>query len=397
MAFENRELADIREQDIVQLVEVDRWPEDERLDYKEALPGGSTSEKKDFLRDVCALANAGGGHIIYGVREERGPDGRGNGVPEEICGLGTANPDTEKMRLMSMIAQGLEPRLHGAGVQALQVRGELVIILHVPRSWNSPHMVTFEQDSRFYLRHGTQKMRMNVGQVRDAFLEGLSRGHRVRAFRADRLGDIMAGETPVRLPERPKVVIHLVPMDLDKGLDLEPCASAHRLDDRQHSSVLLTYRHNFDGMVAHYANCASYVQVFRDGAIESVDTESWGYPRKEKERWVDGAYFEQETKGWVSRSLQAQRRLGVAPPVFLMLSLLGVRDHILSGGRGTEHWLSTERYNRIREQNLLLPDIMIDDLDCDVESMIRPALQMVWNACGYEESPIKQGNDGNVQ
>ena len=62
-------------------------PESPTLEYKEALPGRADGERKEFLADVSALANTSGGVIIFGIREERDPEGRKTGTPESLIGL----------------------------------------------------------------------------------------------------------------------------------------------------------------------------------------------------------------------------------------------------------------------------------------------------------------------
>ena len=42
------------------------------LDYKETLPGNSDTDKKEFLFDVSSFANAAGGDLVYGIKEEDG-------------------------------------------------------------------------------------------------------------------------------------------------------------------------------------------------------------------------------------------------------------------------------------------------------------------------------------
>ncbi len=59
--------ADIRLQHIEDLIE-HQVPESRNLEFKRQLPGNSDSEKKEFLADVTAMANSGGGDIVYGMR-----------------------------------------------------------------------------------------------------------------------------------------------------------------------------------------------------------------------------------------------------------------------------------------------------------------------------------------
>ncbi|HEX4144691.1 MAG TPA: RNA-binding domain-containing protein [Pirellulales bacterium] len=57
------------------------------IDYKEFRIGTKDSEKKEFLFDLCALGNAGGGDLVIGVAEERDSNGNTTGLPKEIVGI----------------------------------------------------------------------------------------------------------------------------------------------------------------------------------------------------------------------------------------------------------------------------------------------------------------------
>jgi Putative DNA-binding domain len=113
------------------------------LDFKAEAIGGGDREKREFLADVCAFANAAGGDLILGVKEE-------DGTAKEVCGIDIANPDEEKQSLVNLIRDGLEPRYSGLDMKWLpmsETRG--VMILRVPRSWSAPHRVTFIKDMKF--------------------------------------------------------------------------------------------------------------------------------------------------------------------------------------------------------------------------------------------------------
>ncbi len=86
MAFEGLKIEDINEAEISSLKE-NQVPEDRHLDYKRDLPAkGNDKEKRDFLGNISALANAGGGHLVFGIEEK-------SGVPSSMPGIQEENPD----------------------------------------------------------------------------------------------------------------------------------------------------------------------------------------------------------------------------------------------------------------------------------------------------------------
>jgi len=68
----------INKDDIEELVESQR-PESNELDYKRALP--PKDQITEFLKDVASMANASGGHLIYGISEKENKSDRTYGYP----------------------------------------------------------------------------------------------------------------------------------------------------------------------------------------------------------------------------------------------------------------------------------------------------------------------------
>lgn len=217
-------LRDIRLEDLQRLV-VNKVPESRSLEYKQALPGNTDSEKKEFLADVSAFANAIGGDLLYGVTEAR-EDNKTTGIAESVDGLPSVNTDHETRRLENIVRDGLQPRL--PGVQFRWVDGAQkgpVLIIRVPRSWAGPHMVVFQQHGRFYRRNAAGKSALDVFELRQAFLGSGSISERAREFRAERVGRLVAGDTPVVLEGDRLIGVHFVPHAAFAGGLISTCCS----------------------------------------------------------------------------------------------------------------------------------------------------------------------------
>jgi len=89
--------------------------------------------------------------------------------------------------------------------------------------------------------------------------------------------------------------------------------------------------------------------------------------------------------------LALQERLGVDPPVLVMLTLLGVR-----GYRMTVSPPDFDAGTPIDRDDLVVPEILFEDYETDPQAVagrMRPAFDAVWNACGFARSP-NYGLDG---
>ena len=87
MPLSNKPLESLEKSDLQSLVE-NQVPEGKTIDYKQALPGKSDSDKREFLADVSSFANAVGGNLIYGIKEE-------SGVPVEVSGLNIIDSEAD--------------------------------------------------------------------------------------------------------------------------------------------------------------------------------------------------------------------------------------------------------------------------------------------------------------
>jgi predicted HTH transcriptional regulator len=182
------------------------------IEYKEALPGGSESERKEFLADVSSFANSAGGDIVYGIRERRDDEGRPTGIPEAIVGTAATNPDGEQLRLDNTLRDSIEPRIPGLRYRWIEnLETGPVLIIRIPRSWSGPHMIKFQQLQRFYSRNASSKYQLDVYELRDAFLASTAIAERVRLRHRERLATILAGETPVQLEQSSPVIVHIIP------------------------------------------------------------------------------------------------------------------------------------------------------------------------------------------
>lgn len=88
----------------------ERAHEDDRLEFKKELPKATPEGRVEFMKDVSAFANAGGGAIVYGVVENAG-------IASAITGLGSVDFDKESLRLEQTLV-GVRPRIIASSCSA---------------------------------------------------------------------------------------------------------------------------------------------------------------------------------------------------------------------------------------------------------------------------------------
>src|SRR5215510_6616741 len=119
----------------------------------------SDGDKKEFLYDVSSFANASGGHLIYGIEEQ-------GGTPTKVVGLTLSDADAELLKLQSLILDGIDPRIPGVELRYVPLPNSgPVLIIHIPKSWVLPHMVTLKGTDKFYSRNSGGKHRVDVDEL----------------------------------------------------------------------------------------------------------------------------------------------------------------------------------------------------------------------------------------
>ena len=385
----HKEFDRIGKEDLENLIE-NEVAEDKTIEYKLELPGTSDGAKKEFLADISSFANAIGGDIIYGVREKLDENGRNTGLPEEITGLSGINPDEVIRRLENSIRDGIAPRINGARLKTIEgFRDGPVIVIRVPNSWLAPHMIVFKGTQRFYSRNNAGKYPLDIIEIRSAFALSESIPEKIRQFRDGRLAKIIAGDTPLPLLDNPKIVLHILPIQsLDPAYALDLASFGEEVGNFWPMFVSgMDQRYNFDGILTFTNEGAppyrSYLQLFRNGAIEAVEAHML-CETQESGRVIPYGIFGDEIIKSFGQYLNGLRNVGLGLPLFVMLSLIGMKDYrIPTGG-----WLEGVRQPTLIERDtLLLPDILVDDFSVPPDVILRPAFDTLWQAAGFRSCP----------
>ena len=398
----DKELEQITEEDLQRLV-INKVVENRTLEYKEELPKKTNEEKIKFYKEISSFANALGGDIIYGISENSETR-----VPEKVKGLDVESVDEEIARLSSMISNGIEPRIIPAPkMQSVKLSNEkTVIIIRLYRSWTAPHRICFDKNHRFWIRDNNSKHEMDITELRNAFNLSGNMEERIQKFRMDRMQKILANETPILLPSENSsfLILHLIPLasfhpdpqyfDIKKNKEILdkfmiPMCSASLNNS---NGIWWKKRNNFDGFLTHQENRNNdicYVQFFRNGVIESVKQgivySPQGIPV------IYGESIEDLLVQSITKYFNLLKQIGIQPPISLFLTLTGVRNVVMY--IDTINPIIYSHTIKIDRDILQIPELIIENFDIQVEKLLKPAFDTIWNACGYDGS-INYNEDG---
>ena len=379
----------ITEQEIKKLIE-EKVPEGMRLEYKKEIKFFNDQDKKELLADICSFASAEGGTILYGIEDEKDDSGKNSGIPKRITGL-KINIDEIKRSLDESIRKSIEPTLIGIRIEERIIDGKTVLVLFIPVSSHPPHRVTFKGKNEFWKRGNGLKYKIPIEELRSDFLKGSELSKRISEFRSERIMKIISNDTPVILEAGPKLVLHIIPVNFFdqihafeninqlKTTNLRPISTFER------SYFSLSDRLNFEGYVSYdliESKSFSYTQVFRNAVVEAVDSSAFLNEPNHK-------ILFQGYEGDIVKALNLYclilTKKSIDGSYVVFLSILGIKGY----GIKPPGTLPFNDINKtpIDRENLLLPDMYIEDINnFSPSEVMKPAFDMVWNACGYSGS-----------
>jgi hypothetical protein len=151
-------------------------------------------------------------------------------------------------------------------------------------------------------------------------------------------------------------------------------------------------RVNFEGSISIASGTppSAYTQIFRNGVIEAVRANILNSSYQPE--IIPSLTFEEALITYLPYCLNILKSLTCTPPFLVGISLIGVRG-LRMGVAPNVQW-SMGISGAIERDVLVLPEILIEDLSMPASALLKPTLDLVWNACGYPAS-IYFDSDGN--
>jgi len=354
-----------------------------RLEFKRDLYGNKDADRKEFAADVSGFANAGGGDLIIGISDEGDSD-----AGAQICGVETADADALVRQTVEFLSNAFQPQIIGIRVRWIPTeerRG--VLLIRVPRSWQSPHRATARGGSHFYVRTENGKHQMSVDELRHAFLRGDEIAQRMRKFRQDRLALLDADEGPLPMEDQQShLVLHFLPYasfaeNFTIDLEQQQYNTVKPLGAMGWNSI-----YSLDGLVKYSGPeyptkpVRAFTTLFRSGVVEFVERIA---AREEGEyRLIDVREIEGSLLSSFENVQQYSEQLDLPKPVYVALSISRARG--LKPDPGARQSI-TFPYRRDR---IVLPEISLGHKgEISPVDAIRSVCNVLWNAFGKPQSP----------
>lgn len=372
-----KSIADIVQADIDALV-ANAVEEIDQLDFKQVLAINTRDERKEFVSDVCAFANARGGDLIFGIQENA--EGRAHAVAPM-----TFNADEEILRIENIIADSVEPKLFGVRAKAVAYDAGAVLVVRVPRSVQGIHRNKL--DERFWVRESRSKRSLDVPALAIRFQGLAERQDKLSEFLAGRYAAVATDQLALPMRPGPKLVIHVFQAfaSIDQIINVLPISEVLglRVPTRPNG---LDFRMTYEGPMQHSpivdGTIRAYTLTHHSGVIEGVSKIA------DPEQVIHAEAVECTILQYVGDLIPAAiQRLSIDPPFVVRSSIVGGAGAVIQTINANGRWaLDAPHPSPINRSALVLPDAMVETGNEDLPTLFRPVFDRLWHAAGYQRS-----------
>jgi hypothetical protein len=371
------------EADLQRLVDIGAQ-ENDTLDFKRDMYGAGDEEKREMLRDIVALANHRGGHIVVGMEQDE------DGIAKQLVGTEKGN---HVDRITSSCLTSIERRLNGLEVEDVELHdGKVALVIKVPASFSGPHMVTFKGLNQFWVRHGRQKAPMTVDQIGEAFdraAQGVRLFESFITARKRRLKGAVGTATWMLLTTTPVSMRQEV-------VDVRDPAIKSILDERPiHpicQSELFVCRQavpSLQGLRAEGKQSGElfdYIELHRNGHLEFATCRPW------RREWTPPFIHARLTVCYMDRFLEIAsalwQHLNLLVPLALSMTILNAHGLWLALGSELDPFEDMKKRPFTDEPNLELPPMYAEEIVRDRGIVLKTAADRLWNAFALEECTL---------
>lgn len=362
------------------LVEIcsQRFSESGTIDFKKELTKSDDRGKNELAKDVCALANADGGDLVFGIGEDKA-----GGTAENVVPITDESFDQASRRFLQTLEAWVEPKIQGLQIKNVDVDGGFVMVLRVPSSFDGPHCIrNGNSQRRFVVRNGTTTADMSYDQIRRSFDRTSSLIEQARRLIDQRLLLIQERKTARPVDAVPLSAVEVVPLASlagRVGVDVGALYDRGFSDyiPKKWNSGAITRSLNLDGLLVYQSGretSNAWTNIFRDGRYETVMI--GGRDTGEK-RVIWSSVVSQFFQQGVESALLLAKKQNISGPAIVRLALMHV-DGFTFEVNG-DFW---DMENSLADRNhLVLPEILIDDVsvDIDVAALLTNSIDVLWH------------------
>ncbi len=201
-------------EDLKGILDDQDYRESECLDYKKSftileIPKSKkdavNEAKAEFRKDVCAFANAQGGYLIYGIKED------GKAVPHELVGITIEDNNTDAFEnTVKNTLQTVFPRVPRFETAYIPFGDKYIVILYIHHDLFSPYVfLENNNDYRVFKRVGSSTKVASYAEMKTMFSQSITLEKEIERYRKERIDLFYDKEAAYH--EKRFVLLHMIP------------------------------------------------------------------------------------------------------------------------------------------------------------------------------------------
>lgn len=197
-------------EDIEVIMDNPDYRENEFIDYKSCFSFLEITDKEklqkkknEFRHDICSFANAEGGYIFFGIKENEG-------IPSQINGIKIDNTDKFELDRRNEINK-ISPVMPSVVFRFVEYeQSNYLVILKINKGFHIPYVCREDEDKyRFFVRKGNGKRAVSYNELRTMFNQSNSLSAELKTFRLNRIDEIL--DKVENQQNKYFAIIHIVP------------------------------------------------------------------------------------------------------------------------------------------------------------------------------------------
>ena len=162
MIFDGKPIDEITNEKFDALVG-EKTPEGQDLEFKATYTIKDKHDQLEVLRDIVSLVNGGGGYLIIGINDD------GSGKAQGFVPHTKEDLNRMKQSIKELCFKHISERIPRLELKVRITDAYQILVIRIPESDQTPHMVTIDDRTDFYNRYDDGKRAMLMAEVRDAF------------------------------------------------------------------------------------------------------------------------------------------------------------------------------------------------------------------------------------
>ena len=352
--------------------ENEKWEYKEQVDYFCA-PRDNQKKldeaKAEFRKDICAMANADGGYIFFGITED-------NGLPSSRPGVDIPSNNTDKYELdLRKLLNTVQPTAPDLQMKFIHIQDtHYVVIVSIDHNDFAPYVFLENGNNyRVYKRYGNQSTTVSYEEMRNMFNKSMIMEKEIKRFRQERIDFFRTQENDPINSYSQFAMVHIIP---DTFLSRQSNKSIYVLDhDRDSFRAMFNPLHCssralpiVDGMRflddKSRAECRLFSNLIAEAFVPVRNIYANGMEGSKldkyvffdaKELWLN-IYMLLYEYGKKMDNFLATKRL------FICISIIGCKDMVTDYNRDIDSDLCCIDRNMLLCEPFMIEDIQNDDL-----------------------------------